>query len=189
MLHHMTRRRTAGTRGGFTLLEVLLATAIMAVGTTSVLVVIATAAGMASQRQVLQRREQVIDEARHDAQAIVNSFRPGTPEAGVAKIGTGKGTTKQQPAFKTAPDTVTDRGSTRFGGFSYDLAFQSRDRTVPEKGYDVGITIHYGGGELSYATSTTVIATAILEDEFKSSATWLDEQKGLQGGNKPKETK
>src|SRR5687767_1615421 len=99
---------------GFTLLEVLLATAIMAVGTTSVLVVIATAAGMASQRQVKLRREQVVDEARHDAQTLVNAFRPGS-------AGTGG---KPSPSARMAPDKIEARRSTRYDGFSYDVVFQ-----------------------------------------------------------------
>jgi prepilin-type N-terminal cleavage/methylation domain-containing protein len=169
-----TMRKRIST--GFTLLEVLLATAIMAVGTTSVLVVIATAAGMASQRQVNVRREQVLDEARHDAQAIVDAFRPGrnTPVAPPAK---GK-SAKADTAARLAPDKVDGKQSTRFDGFNYDIAFSPIDRQVPEKGYEVGITVHYGGGELSASTFTTMMSTTIPEDEFTTSSTWEAERLG-----------
>jgi prepilin-type N-terminal cleavage/methylation domain-containing protein len=180
------RKRTSP---GFTLLEVLLATAIMAVGTTSVLVVIATAAGMASQRQVNARREQVLDEARHDAQAMVDAFRPGKP-APVAPVAKGK-SAKVDTGTKTAPDKIENKQSARFNGFSYDIAFAPQDRQVPEKGYDVAITVHYGGGELSTSAYTTMMSTTIADDEFTTSSTWEAERLGSSsdkkkyGGKKP----
>jgi type II secretory pathway pseudopilin PulG len=174
-----TMRRSAAP--GFTLLEVLLATGIMAVATTSVLVVIATAAGWASQRQLNLRRAQVVDEARHDAQQAVDLFTPGAAPATPQKIAMKQGTTKPVAAARVAPDDVKSRKSGRYDGFSYDLAFRPRDRTAPEKGFDVDITVHYGGGDLAYATSTTLAGTTVPESEFLESTTWRDEQSGIDG--------
>jgi len=181
------RKRTSP---GFTLLEVLLATAIMAVGTTSVLVVIATAAGMASQRQVNVRREQVLDEARHDAQAMVDAFRPGKL-APVAPVEKGKKSAKVDTGVKLTPDKVEGKQSTRFNGFTYDISFSPQDRQVPEKGFDVAIVVHYGGGELSATAQTTMISTTIADDEFTTSSTFEAERLGgaadkkKVGGKKP----
>src|SRR6185295_2675294 len=136
---------------GFTLLEVLLATGIMAVGTTSVLVVIATAAGMASQRQVNVRREQVLDEARHEAQAAIDAFEPSAPDATVQKIETKKGAAKGPVQTARAPDKIVARKSSRYDGFNYDVSFDAKDPLVPEAGFDVQITLHYGGGDINYA--------------------------------------
>jgi len=185
----MTKMRKRSSPG-FTLLEVLLATAIMAVGTTSVLVVIATAAGMASQRQVNVRREQVLDEARHDAQAMVDAFRPGklAPAAPAAKGKTAKADTS---APSISPPKVEGKQSARFNGFSYDISFSPQDRQVPEKGYDVAIVVHYGGGELSTSAQTTMISTTIADDEFATSSTFEAERLGgaaekkKTGGKKP----
>lgn len=185
----MTGTMRSSRSTGFTLLEVLLATAIMAVGTTSVLVVIATAAGMASQRQVNVRREQVMDEARHDAQAIVDAFRvpKTTAPAAPAKPG-GKSGAKAEPVQSpTIPAKVEGKRSARFDGFDYDLMFEPRDRQVPEKGYDVTIVVHYGGGELSATTSTTVVATTIPDEEFVVSSTYEEERAGLSNRDKPRE--
>ena len=173
----MRTKMRKGSSPGFTLLEVLLATAIMAIGTTSVLVVIATAAGMASQRQVNVRREQVLDEARHDAQAMVDAFRPGKP-APAAPVAKGGKSAKADTASKMAPDKVDNKQSARFDGFTYDIAFAPQDRQVPEKGYDVGITVHYGGGELSVSSYTTMLSTTIADDEFTTSFTWEAERLG-----------
>ena len=174
---------------GFTLLEVLLATAIMAVGTTSVLVVIATAAGMASQRQVNVRREQVLDEARHDAQAMVDAFRPGTAVAAAPVPGAKKGTKTDTVAANLAPPKVEGKKSERFDGFTYDVTFEPKDRLILEKGYDVTIVVHYGGGELSATASTSMISTTIPDDEFLTSSTWQEEQKGLANRDKTRETR
>lgn len=188
----MLGRMKRSTSRGFTLLEVLLATAIMAVGTTSILVVIATAAGMASQRQVLLRREQVLDEARHDAQSIVNSFRPKAPvvaaPAPKAAKTPGKSAEKIVPV-EIAPRKVEGRRSTRYDGFAYDLSFEPRDRGVPEKGFDVAITLRYGGGELTYESSATLLPTTILDEEFADSQTYQDERKGIGSQNQTKEKK
>jgi prepilin-type N-terminal cleavage/methylation domain-containing protein len=173
---------------GFTLLEVLLATAIMAVGTTSVLVVIATAAGMASQRQVGVRREQVLDEARHDAQAMVDSFDPGVPDTAPQVISLKKGDAKPKSSTKQAPDKVIGKKSSRYDGFNYDIAFDARDTAVPEMGFDVWITLHYGGGELTYtAPPMTMLGKTISENEFARSSTYLDEQKAPTDKGKAKE--
>jgi hypothetical protein len=181
----MMRRRASL---GFTLLEVLLATGIMAVGTTSVLVVIATAAGMASQRQVGVRREQVLDEARHDAQAMVDAFDPGVPNTLPQVISTKKGDAKPQSLVKQAPDKVVGKRSSRYDGFSYDIAFDAKDPSVPEMGFDVSITLHYGGGEIEYPAPTmSMISKTISDDEFKRSSTYLEEQKAPSSGGKAKE--
>jgi prepilin-type N-terminal cleavage/methylation domain-containing protein len=178
----MTRKAASG---GFTLLEVLLATAILAVGTTSVLVVFATAAGMASQRQVNLRREQVVDEARHQAQTMVDAFRPATGPA--AAPAPKKGEKAAPVAY--APSKVEGRKSDRYDGFNYDLTFEPRDRAVPEKGYDVTIVVHYGGGDLSTTATTTLMQTLIPPEEFASSLTWEEERKGLSQKDKPRESR
>lgn len=186
----MTRR--AATRG-FTLLEVLLATAILAVGTTSVLVVFATAAGMASQRQVNLRREQVVDEARHQAQAMVDAFKPSTGPASPAPAPEGPSAKKGGKAATTpvayAPAKIEGKKSDRYDGFDYDLTFEPRDRAVPEKGYDVTIVVHYGGGELSTTATTTLMQTLIPPEEFATSQTWEQERKGLSQNDKPRESR
>jgi prepilin-type N-terminal cleavage/methylation domain-containing protein len=186
-MHRTMRRRLSR---GFTLLEVLLATAIMAVGTTSVLVVIATAAGMASQRQVGVRRQQVLDEARHDAQAQIDAFEPGQPDTAVQKIATKKGEAKPASTTRQAPDKIIGKKSSRYDGFTYDVSFEPKDPMVPEMGFDVGITLHYGGGELTYAAPPApMIGKTVADSEFLRSATYLEEQKAPATAGKPKETK
>jgi prepilin-type N-terminal cleavage/methylation domain-containing protein len=180
--------RTTRT-GGFTLLEVMLATVILAVGTTSVLVVFATAAGMASQRQVNLRREQVLDEARHHAQALVDAWRPAKASAPAAAPKGSKKTDTTAASAAYAPSKVEGKKSDRYDGFVYDLTFEPRDRAVPEKGFDVAMVVRYGGGELSATATTTLMQTLIADDEFNSSTTWDEERKGLANSSKARESR
>lgn len=164
-----------------------MATVILAVGTTSVLVVFATAAGMASQRQVNLRREQVLDEARHYAQTVVDGFRPAKGAGPAAAPAPKKGEKPVQVA--SAPGKIEGRKSDRYDGFVYDLTFEARDRAVPEKGYDVTIVVHYGGGELSATTSATLMQTLIPDEEFTNSISYEEERKGLSNTNKARESR
>jgi prepilin-type N-terminal cleavage/methylation domain-containing protein len=183
----MLERMRRGARKGFTLLEVLLATGIMAVGTTSILVVIAASAGMASQRQLLLRREQVVDEARHDAQAMVNAYRPQSDAVSAAGARSKKNAEKVVSAA-VAPAKVENHKSDRYAGFTYDLAFEPRDRGVPEKGFDVAITLHYGDDQ-THTAECTLLPTVIQDDEFADSMTYREERAGLGSQDKTKEKK
>jgi len=133
------------------------------------------------------RREQVLDEARHQAQSIVDAFRPGKGPAPAAAPAPKKG--EKPVVAAAAPAKVEGRKSDRYDGFVYDLAFEPRDRAVPEKGYDVTIVVHYGGGELSTSASTTLMQTLIPPEEFESSVTYEEERKGISQSNKPSETR
>jgi prepilin-type N-terminal cleavage/methylation domain-containing protein len=162
------RRRTdrIGTRrdresGGFTLLEVLLATSLLAVGAVSVLVVLASAAGFAARRQTQQRLTQVLDEARNDARAIANAFRPS----------------KDEPLPGGDDATFDAKASALYGGYEYQLSFGHVDSTVPEAGYRVRVEVTYGD-EQSHTENLIVGADAVPDEEFAKSITYEAERSG-----------
>lgn len=172
---------------GFTLLEVLLATGIMAVGTTSVLVVMATAVGMASQRQVNLRRAQVADEARDHAQTVLDGWNPAASAPAPAPVKGPKTRAAAAPTVTNAPAKVEGKRSARYDGFAYDLAFEPKDKLVPEKGFDVTITVRYGGGDLTHTTTTSMMSTVVRPEEFATSRTWEEERRGLADQQKTNE--
>ncbi len=159
--HPLNGPRPARARSGFTLLEVMLATSLLAVGAVSVMIVLATAAGYASQRQSQQRLTQVLGEARNDARTLVNQFRPG----GDAKLPGGQG-------GKTEP-----KQSALYPGYTYALAFTDVDAAVPEAGYQVLVTVTYGDG-LEETESLIVSGDTIADDEFRTSRTYAEERAG-----------
>ncbi len=194
MLNRMTRRAARG----FTLLEVMIATGILAVGSISVILVLATAAGFASKRQGEQRLAEVVEEALGDARDEVDRFRPtkddklpgGPPPTTAAK--SGRPAPKAQPG--TAPAAPAEEGkilgtaSTRYSGYAYDLSFSHVDPNVPEKGYLALVTVHYGDG-LTREETAVVTPSTIPMEEFSHSTTWEEEQKGKADSDKVRETR
>lgn len=148
--------------GGFTLLEIMLATSLLAIGSVSVLVVFATAAGLAAKRQGDQRLTQVIEEARSRAQQMVNDFEPS----------------ERASAPGDSDGRVEPQQSQAYGGYVYRLTFKPTNRAVPEAGYDVGIDIEYGDG-LQYGETFVIGANVIPDHEFERSLTYERERAGL----------
>lgn len=174
---------------GFTLLEVMMATAILAVGTVSVLMVFATATGFAHRRQADQQLSQVLDEARSDARAYVNAFRPpsAVPNPAVAK-----GRVKQQAPQADLPGgpggVVAAKTSTVFAGYSYELKFEPLRRGAPEAGYKTLITVRWGDGQERTET-IVVLPDVIPEEEFAYALTYEEEREGTSDRKGPSDVK
>lgn len=166
-----TMRGGSGT-GGFTLLEVLMATSLLAVGAVSVLVVLATAAGYASQRQAQQRLTQVLEEARNDARTMVNAFVPANDD--------------KVPGKDDEPND--DVQSTLYPGYSYRLGFAPVDADVPEAGFAVTVTVTFGDG-LEHVEDLVVGSDSVPDAEFSKSLTYELEREGKADENAGQETK
>ena len=155
-----------GAQDGFTLLEVLLATSLMAVGAISVLVVLASAAGYATQRRTQQSLTQVLEEARNHARAMANAHVPS----------------KEQPLPGGKQAAVDPRSSSLYPAFAYSLKFDHVDKSVPEAGYRVSVNVKYGvadGTEGIDKTETMVIASdTVPASEFERSITYDAQRKG-----------
>ncbi len=150
-----------GSSGGFTLLEVLLATSLLAVGAVSVLVVLASAAGFAAQRQGQQRLTQVLEEARNDARAIANSFRP----------------TKDAPLPGGSDATFEPKTSALYIGYQWTSKFAHVDNDVPEAGYRVRVSVVYGD-EQEHVENLIVGTDTVPDEEFLTSRTYEEQKAG-----------
>jgi len=156
-------RRPRGERDGFTLLEVLLATSLLAVGAVSVLVVLASAAGFAAQRQGQQRLTQVLEEARSDARAIANSFRA----------------TKGSALPGGTDATFEPKTSALYVGYQWTSQFAHVDPQVPEAGYRVRVTVRFGDAQ-EHTENLIVGTDTVPAEEFQTSTTY-EEQKAGEG--------
>lgn len=178
-MRHMRRSR------GFTLLEVMMATAILAVGTVSVLMVFGTAISFAHRRQGQQQLTQVLEEARSDARSLVNTFRPGGPRSGPGSAsGSSRGGSQGASASATPagekPETDV-RPSRVFAAYAYQIRFEPVRRDVPDAGWKTTVTVKWG--EDKTYTETLVLAPDVIADEeFTTSVSWDDEQAGRTGG-------
>ncbi|MFN0008160.1 MAG: type II secretion system protein [Planctomycetota bacterium] len=162
---------------GFTLLEVMVATSILAVGTVSVLAVFASAVGFANRRQTQAELSQVLDEARSEARSLVDGFRPG--KTGPAQKGRKPTTFAALPG---GPDgKVALKTSRTYDGFGYEIAFTPVVREVPEAGFRTLLTVQWGDQQ-SYSESLTLLPTSIPDGEFEYSATFQEEEQDRADG-------
>lgn len=164
-----------------------MATAVLAVGTVSVLMVFGTALSFAHRRQGQQQLTQVLAEARTDARSLVNGFRPGKPSAkATSKSGGSSGSSQPTPAGQTA-DTEPKQ-STVFAAYTYTIHFEPVRRDAPESGWRADITVHWGDGQ-EYPESVVLTPDVIPDEEFGYSLTYQEERQGDAGGKGVKEVK
>lgn len=173
-------------KAGFTLLEVMMALAILAVGTVSVLMVFGTALSFAHRRQGQQQLAQVLEEARTDARARVNLHRPGRAAAPApAKPAKGKDAAASSgistPAGAT-PETEP-RQSSVFAAYAYKLRFEPVQRELPEAGWRTTVTVNWGDGQ-EYRETLVVTPDWIPDEEFASSSSYEEERRGDDKGSK-----
>ena len=175
-------KRRMRSRQGFTLLEVMMATAVLAVGTISVLMVFGTALSFAHRRQGQQQLTQVLAEARTDARSLVNSYRPGKASAAAPKSGSKGGapsaSAQATPAGQTA-DTAP-KASTVFSAYTYSLHFDPVRRDAPETGWRATVTVKWGDGQ-EYQQALVLVPDVIPDEEFGYSMTYEDERLGKDG--------
>jgi prepilin-type N-terminal cleavage/methylation domain-containing protein len=160
-------------RSGFTLLEIMLATSILAVGTVSVLSVFATAVGFANRRQTQAELQQVLDEARSEARSLVDGFKAGKPAA--TKSGKRAGPVSNLPGGPEGK--VEEKTSSVYLGYRYALRFEHVVRDVPDAGFKATISVKWGD-DLSHEETLTVLPGNIPAEEFTFSATHAEEQAG-----------
>ncbi|MCG3134066.1 MAG: hypothetical protein HMLKMBBP_01352 [Planctomycetes bacterium] len=169
--------RSKGRARGFTLLEVMLATSILAVGTVSVLMVFASALGFANRRQAGAQLTDVLDEARSEARVLVNTWRPASSTSSSKSSAKGR----PAPAGTALPysndGVVPEKQSTLYDGFRYALRFEAVQRGVPEAGVRTIITVKWGDG-LEKQETFTVLPSTIPLEEFSRSITFDEESAG-----------
>jgi len=178
MIPRMRRSR------GFTLLEVMMATAVLAVGTISVLMVFGTALSFAHRRQGQQQLTQVLQEARSDARALVNAYRApksGTAQASSASKDRAATTTGLASPAGQDPETQP-KNSAVFSAYSYTLRFDPVRREVPEAGWRTTVTVNWGD-EQSYTESIVITSDVIPDEEFATSRTFEEERAGIDAAN------
>lgn len=177
-------------RRGFTLLEVMMATSILAVGSVSVLMVFATATGFAHRRQAGQQLTQVLDEARSDARAHVNAYRPvsARPAAGARRrAGSSEKDAAAPSEFPGGPEgRVPSKSSTVFQGYSYDLRFEPVVKGVPESGWRTTIRVTWGDAQ-EHVETTVFSPDVIPDEEFAYSLSYEEERAGTADRKGPKE--
>jgi prepilin-type N-terminal cleavage/methylation domain-containing protein len=173
-------------RSGFTLLEVMMALAILAVGTVSVLMVFGTALSFAHKRQGQQQLAQVLEEARTDARSKVNLYRAGKVVAAAPKPVKGSKDAPVRAGIPTPAGSTPEtepRQSSVFAAYGYRLRFEPVRPDLLEAGWRTTVTVNWGDGQ-SYQETLVLTPDNIPDEEFASSTTYDEERRGEDQGSK-----
>ena len=121
----MSRRAEA-----FTLLEVLIAMSILAIGATSILSVFVAAVSFHTKRVEDNRITQLLNHTKNHAQVAFNAFDPSgakedesqRPKKIVADL--------SDPSAENSRDFMIQEAARKFPGFRYEITFDSNDLAV-----------------------------------------------------------
>lgn len=138
----MARRADKAATKGFTLIEVLIAMSILAVGAASILSIFVWAIAWQSKRVEDNRLVGLSNHALAHARARFNEFDPGSvpkgeplfPKKIVADL-------RDKNAARSSPDPMIRDAADKFDGFQYIITFEDNDLAVPGSSVVVDIEI------------------------------------------------
>ncbi len=125
---------------GFTLLEVLIAMSILAIGATSILSVFVAAARFHVDRVENNRITQLLNHAKDHAQIVFNRFDPSKVKPGQPGLPKSiKADLTDLDVTRQSGDPMVREAGRKFPGFRYEVTFEDNELTV--KGSSVVATI------------------------------------------------
>lgn len=171
-------------QAGFTLLEVLIAMSILAVGATSVLSIFVWAISFHTQRVDENRLTQLYNHALIHAGIAWNAFDPDSVEEGQSPVPKEiVADLTDQSAARLSPDPMIVEAAEKFPGYKYTIRFEENELAV--KGSSVVASIEITGqGETTLTTKQFLTRTgAPITERFKSPS--IDKRDAK--GKKPRE--
>jgi len=157
----MSRTRQAG----FTLLEVLIAMSILAVGATSVLSIFVYAISYQTRRVEANRLTELWNHVIEHAKVEFNEFDPSSVQEGQPKVPKPIVADLRAPEAPGDPDPkhsmdpMIAEAATKFPGFQYSITFEDNDLAVPGSSVVVSIEIKGLSGNRNETFSQKQILT------------------------------
>ena len=135
-------------QNGFTLLEVMIAMSILAVGAASVLGIFVAAVQWHSQRVEDNRITQLYNFARQHAQNAFNAFDPNKVPAGQVRLpkAIAADLTNISEA-RQSPDPLIREAVDKFPGFKYEIRWEANEFAVGDSSVVADIIIYGLSGE------------------------------------------
>lgn len=175
--------RIKSEKGGFTLLEVMIAMSILALGATSILSIFVAAISFHTQRVEGNRITELRNWARQHAQVVFNNFNPFDPE--VIKKG-------QKPippkivvdltdveTASASTDPLVREAAEKFPGFKYEVLFEEDQFSVAGSSVVAHIRIYRMSGQLDdtqLVDKEFLTRTGVPYHEYFRSASWAGSQ-------------
>ena len=142
-------RRLDTRKTGFTLLEVMIAMSILALGATSILSVFVAAISFQTQRVENNRITEIRNTARHHAQVHFNNFDPRSVKKGEKPIPSKLVVDLTDPDTAMAsPDPLIREAAEKFPGFKYEVTFEEDQFSVSGSSVVAHIRIYRLSGQI-----------------------------------------
>jgi prepilin-type N-terminal cleavage/methylation domain-containing protein len=170
-----------GAAKGFTLIEVLIAMSILAVGAASILSIFVWAIAFQSKRVEDNRLAGLYNHALAHARARFNEFDPGAVPKGQPIIPSKIVADLSDPeAARASPDMMIRDAADKFPGFYYMITFEDNDLAVPGASVVVDIEVRGLSGERDRLSHKCFLArdSAPAGERFRSPSLEEKEAKG-----------
>jgi prepilin-type N-terminal cleavage/methylation domain-containing protein len=152
--------KSTGSEDGFTLLEILMAMIILAVGGVGVLSLFAAAVGLQYESVIDQRKAMILSDVVADAQQIINRHAP----------------VKEQ----MLPAEVEKQATTQYPrDFEYSMKFSGAGMFPPGEGAVAEITLYYRGATLD-TVRRILQRTVFSKQEIEKSISYEADKKADQ---------
>ena len=170
-------KRFNSEKAGFTLLEVMIAMSILAIGATSILSIFVAAISFHTQRVENNRITELRNWARQHAQIVFNNFDPTQVEKGQKPV-----PPKIQvdltdvEAASGSTDPIVREAAEKFPGFRYEIVFQEDQFSVAGSSVVAHIRIYRMSGQedtSQLVDKEFLTRTGVPYYEYFRDASWL----------------
>jgi prepilin-type N-terminal cleavage/methylation domain-containing protein len=145
----MRRIQKNDPQKGFTLLEVMIAMSILAIGATSILSVFVAAVSFQTERVEANRITELRNWARHHAQVVFNNYDPASAKDGEKPIPKNINVDLTDlDAASAHADALVREAADKFPGFRYEILFEEDKFSVSGSSVVAHIRIYRLSGQL-----------------------------------------
>lgn len=171
-------------QAGFTLLEVLIAMSILAVGATSILGIFVAAVRFHTDRVEDNRITELLNHAMNHAEIAFNTFDPQADKDNTSALPKPiHADLTDTLAALQSPDPMIREAAEKFKGFKYDITFEDNDWTVPGASVVATIKIYRLSGKKDESTPFDKVilmrSGTPVQEFFKSPSMEERDRKGM----------